>query len=169
MGGHQYFGTLGISEGTNSGNNYGVYGDASHSSFSNYGVYGISSFSNSGVNYGVFGEASNSSNLNIGVYGKSTLETNSYAGYFDGQVAIGDNTPKKAIGYMLSVDGRIAAEEILVDLDADWPDYVFKNDYDLKPLDEVKSFIEKNGHLPNVPSAKEVEDNGILLGNMNKI
>jgi hypothetical protein len=83
-----------------------------------------------------------------------------------GNVTIGN---KMATGYRLSVDGKIAAEEILVDLDADWPDYVFKADYKLKSLKEVKTYIEKNGHLPNVPSAKEVEDHGILLGNMNKI
>lgn len=83
-----------------------------------------------------------------------------------GQVTIGD---KAATGYLLSVKGKIATEEVLVDLNTGWPDYVFTKDYPLKSLEDVKLFIEKNGHLPNVPSAKEVEDNGLLLGNMNKI
>ncbi|MEZ4911858.1 MAG: hypothetical protein R2774_13470 [Saprospiraceae bacterium] len=72
-------------------------------------------------------------------------------------------------GYMLSVDGKGIFEEIVIDVSGDWPDYVFKKDYDLKPLDEVKTFIEENGHLPNVPSASEVEADGISLGQMNKI
>jgi trimeric autotransporter adhesin len=84
-----------------------------------------------------------------------------------GNVSIGGT--KVASGYKLSVDGKIATEEVLVDLDADWPDYVFKQDYDLKSLEEVKAHIQEKGHLPNVPSAKEVEENGILLGNMNKV
>jgi trimeric autotransporter adhesin len=83
-----------------------------------------------------------------------------------GFVTIGE---KMATGYRLSVDGKIAAEEVLVDLDADWPDYVFKSDYKLKSLEEVKAHIQEKGHLPNVPSAKEVQENGILLGNMNKV
>jgi hypothetical protein len=84
-----------------------------------------------------------------------------------GQVSIGGT--KVATGYKLSVDGKIATEEVLVDLDADWPDYVFKSDYKLKSLEEVKAHIQEKGHLPNVPSANEVEENGILLGNMNKV
>ncbi|MBK8821009.1 MAG: hypothetical protein IPN49_18715 [Saprospiraceae bacterium] len=131
-------------------------------------MIGESNGSNSGSNYGVLGFASGSTN-NFGVYGIGGIGANNYAGYFDGAVAIGDNTPKKAVGYLLSVDGKIAAEEVLVDLDVDWPDYVFKNNYDLKSLEEVKNFIQEKGHLPNVPSAKEVENNGILLGNMNKV
>lgn len=120
-----------------------------------FGVIGSSVGNNTGSNYGIYGEA----------YGG----THNYAGYFRGDVAIGGVTPKKATGYMLSVDGKIAAEEVLVDLSDDWPDYVFKKDYDLKSLDEVKAHISEKGHLPNVPSAKEVEENGILLGNMNKV
>ncbi|MFM2393075.1 MAG: hypothetical protein RLZZ546_1057, partial [Bacteroidota bacterium] len=133
-----------------------------------YGVNGLSYGTNTGSNFGVSGLAYGGAK-NFGVYGKSNLGLNDYAGYFEGDVAIGSAFPKKATGYKLSVDGKIAAEEVLVDLDADWPDYVFKQDYDLKSLEEVKAFIEKNGHLPNVPSAKEVKDNGILLGNMNKV
>ncbi|MCB0778026.1 MAG: hypothetical protein KDB87_14355, partial [Flavobacteriales bacterium] len=42
-------------------------------------------------------------------------------------------------------------------------------DYDLMTLEEVEAYIKKNGHLPNVPSAREVEENGLGLGEMNKI
>lgn len=46
------------------------------------------------------------------------------------------------------------------------PDYVFKPDYKLRSLQEVESFIKTNSHLPNIPSAKEVETNGQDVGNM---
>lgn len=46
------------------------------------------------------------------------------------------------------------------------PDYVFKPDYELRSLSELESFIKINSHLPNVPSAKEVEANGQDVGDM---
>jgi uncharacterized coiled-coil protein SlyX len=45
-----------------------------------------------------------------------------------------------------------------------WADYVFNSDYKLRPLHEVETFIQQNNHLPEVPSTKEVEENGIDLG-----
>ena len=45
-----------------------------------------------------------------------------------------------------------------------WSDYVFADDYDLMPLNEVEAYIQANGHLPEVPSAEEVEANGLSLG-----
>jgi len=49
---------------------------------------------------------------------------------------------------------------------AGWSDYVFDPKYRLKPLSEVASFIKVNGHLPDIPSAKEVEAKGVNLGDM---
>ena len=46
------------------------------------------------------------------------------------------------------------------------PDYVFKPDYELRSLPELESYIKANSHLPNVPSAKEVETNGQDVGDM---
>lgn len=83
-----------------------------------------------------------------------------------GNVGIG--TTDLASGYKLSVQGKIAAEEILVDLSGAWPDYVFQDDYKLPSLSELKTSIKKEGHLPDMPSAAEVKDNGVLLGDMNK-
>ncbi len=67
--------------------------------------------------------------------------------------------------YRLSVDGKIRAHGVKVY--TTWADYVFKDNYILKPLDEVEDFILQNGHLPNVPSEAEVLKNGIELGAMN--
>jgi hypothetical protein len=50
-----------------------------------------------------------------------------------------------------------------------WPDYVFSRNYKLPSLSEVEQFITENQHLPNVPSAAEVKENGIELGEMNAI
>jgi len=67
----------------------------------------------------------------------------------------------------LTVNGNIHAEEVKVDLSVPGPDYVFKEDYDLKSLEEVQNFIKAHGHLPNIPSTKEMEENGIQLGELN--
>ena len=84
-----------------------------------------------------------------------------------GNMMIGTTDP--AVGHLLSVGGKIAAEEILVDLQADWPDYVFEERYPLISLDQLKDFIGEHNHLPGVPSAKQVSDRGIYLGEMNSI
>lgn len=65
-------------------------------------------------------------------------------------------------------ENKIFCREVEVTLAA-FPDYVFKKDYRLMPLAEVEAYIAANGHLPNVPSACEVEENGIGLGVLNKI
>jgi hypothetical protein len=69
--------------------------------------------------------------------------------------------------YKLSVKGKIRAEEVRVY--NTWADYVFANNYILKPLSEVEKYIKDNGHLQNVPSAKEVTENGLVLGDMARI
>lgn len=82
----------------------------------------------------------------------------------NGDVGIGTANP----GEKLSVNGKIRAKEIKVEA-IGWPDYVFENDYKPKSLPELEAFIKKNKHLPEVPSAKQVEQEGIALGEMNKI
>lgn len=50
-----------------------------------------------------------------------------------------------------------------------WPDFVFKKGYTLPTLTEVKNYIDKNQHLPDMPSAAEVHTNGLDLGEMNRL
>lgn len=69
--------------------------------------------------------------------------------------------------YKFFVKGGILAEEIRVA--TTWADYVFAKDYKLPTLTEVEQHIASKGHLINVPSAKEVEENGISLGEIAKI
>ena len=71
--------------------------------------------------------------------------------------------------YSLFVKGGILTQEIRVMLESDWADYVFKSDYNLMPIDDLLEFIDKNKHLPNVPSAEKISFDGIELGEITKI
>lgn len=63
----------------------------------------------------------------------------------------------------------VFADQITVEAQSAWPDYVFDRGYQLPELKSVKSFIETNKHLPGVPSANEIAEKGINLGQMNAI
>lgn len=81
---------------------------------------------------------------------------------------IGINTSYNNAGFQLAVDGNIICEDITTLPRVAWPDYVFSKTYKLKPLREVEKFIANNHHLPGVPSAKQIEQKGIQLGDMQK-
>ena len=87
--------------------------------------------------------------------------------YINGQVSIGTaNTPGD---YKLAVDGKIIAEELKVEFSEAWPDYVFADNYALMPIDQLKVYIRDRNHLPNIPSAQEVEEEGgVNIGEMNR-
>lgn len=88
--------------------------------------------------------------------------------HLNGVMLVGSNSARTATGYQVSVDGDIIAEEVMVQNSSSWPDYVFGKDYILMPLNELEASIQKNKHLPNVPSAAVIEKDGIALGDMNK-
>jgi len=73
-----------------------------------------------------------------------------------------------ATGYKFNVDGKIMCEELKVQL-SPWPDYVFKPEYALKPLAEVKAYIEENHRLPGIPAAVTVEREGLNVGDMQRL
>ena len=86
----------------------------------------------------------------------------------DANIGIGtSNFTDGADTYRLSVKGKIRAEEIKVY--NTWADYVFSPAYELPSLKQVENYITQNGHLPNVPSAKEITEKGLPLGEMAKI
>jgi hypothetical protein len=64
--------------------------------------------------------------------------------------------------FQITNDGITRAREIIVDLEV-WPDYVFKPSYQLMPLRDLRSYIKLNGHLPNVPSAMQIQRKGLSL------
>ena len=80
-----------------------------------------------------------------------------------GKVGIGTSNPGS---FRLAVEGKIGAREIRVTLDTPWPDYVFTPTYQLRTLPSLEEFIKKHGHLPNLPTAKAVKENGIELGDI---
>ena len=83
-----------------------------------------------------------------------------------GDIAFGDTF---ATGYKLSVKGKIICTELRVNLVADWPDYVFREDYELMPLKNLRAFIKENGHLPNVPSSETIRESGMDVGEMQQL
>ncbi|WP_373518413.1 LamG-like jellyroll fold domain-containing protein [Pricia sp.] len=85
--------------------------------------------------------------------------------FIDGNVGIG-TAPQMA--YRLAVDGSVHTQEVRIDLN-DWPDYVFLPGYNLPSLQVIKERIESKGHLINVPSAEEVQLNGVELAAMSRI
>lgn len=75
-----------------------------------------------------------------------------------GNVGIGTSNPT----HKLSVNGTIQSKEIRVE--TGWADYVFAPGYTLRPLCEVESFVQENKHLPGIPSAAEIQQNGLAVG-----
>jgi hypothetical protein len=82
-----------------------------------------------------------------------------------GNVGIGTANPDQR----LTVNGTIHSKEVKVDLSVPGPDYVFEKDYDLLSLTELETYINQNKHLPEVPSSKEMEKDGLNLKEMNLI
>ena len=76
--------------------------------------------------------------------------TNTWAGYFDGN---------------LGVNGKIKATEVKIQT-LPWSDFVFKKDFKLRSISSLEEYIQENGHLPEMPNEKEIQDNGLNLGEM---
>ncbi len=84
-----------------------------------------------------------------------------YWGTNAGNVGIGTENPDAK----LAVNGKIHTKEVKVDL-IGWSDFVFEETYELPTLQEVETHIKERGHLKDIPSANDVEKNGIFLGEM---
>lgn len=69
-------------------------------------------------------------------------------------------------GFTLAVAGGMLAEELTIELQANWPDYVFGEGYTLPTLEVVERHIQERGHLINVPSSSEIEASGLKVGQM---
>lgn len=109
-------------------------------------------------------------NLGIGVTAPNEKLEVAGNGIINGRLSVGGASNNSYFttntDYQLCVNGKIVATEVLVKNRIDWPDYVFKKDYKLKSIKEVSSFVKQYGHLPGVPSAEEMETQGINTGEM---
>jgi hypothetical protein len=133
---------------------FSLYSDLTNQDlYINTGTYGIA-----GANWRGWKKILNSSNI-------SSYALPLTGGFITGNVGIGTTDTH---GYKFAVNGDIHTKKVVVDL-INWPDYVFKSSYNLKPLSEVKTYIDQNHHLPEMPSEKEVAEKGIDLGEMNKL
>ncbi|MBQ4822477.1 tail fiber protein [Aquimarina sp. MMG016] len=130
---------------------------ARHSDVSNYGQY----YSTLHLQPNV-GDKSQYRGVSIGYEASTQLPVNTHLAV-SGNMGIGTTTPDAK----LTVKGNIHAEEVKIDLSVPAPDYVFTKDYDLLTIEEVQQHIATQGHLPNIPSATEMETNGVELGLMN--
>lgn len=89
----------------------------------------------------------------------------------DGRVGIGTQNPQYKLDVngglhakTLNIDSVLCAEEIIVRTNG--ADFVFADDYQLRPLSEVEAFITENKHLPEIQSAKEMQENGVSVSEL---
>ena len=70
--------------------------------------------------------------------------------------------------FLVNKDGGLycTSARVRIKSDIPIPDYVFQDDYDLMPLEDVKAYIEQNCHLPNIPSEAEIRKEGLSLEEM---
>ncbi len=87
----------------------------------------------------------------------------------NGKVGIGIEPNDMPGNHKLYVNGSILCTELKVKLKSSWPDYVFSKEYNLMSLKNLETFIQKEAHLPGVPSAEDVRKNGHEVGEMQRI
>ena len=112
-----------------------------------------------GNNFGTTGSIGNADNQPLKII------TNNQGRIYisaSGNVGIGTENVTDA-AYKLSVEGTIRTRKVRVD-PATWADYVFDNDYHLRPIKELEQYIQAQKHLPDVPTTEEVKQKGIDLG-----
>lgn len=80
---------------------------------------------------------------------------------YNGNIGIGTKSPE----HRLDIVGTARAHSILVNTQKT-ADFVFEPDYELPTLDSIKAFVQQNKHLPGIPSAKQMEKDGINVGDL---
>ncbi len=82
----------------------------------------------------------------------------------NGITTIGTTSPD--VGAALTVAGKISAQDITIKANAGGADFVFEKDYALPSLEHVEQFVKANKHLPEIPSAQEMQENGVQVSEM---
>jgi hypothetical protein len=98
--------------------------------------------------------------INFGAVTTANVATVQMTIAANGQVSIA--AAKPATGFLLSVNGGIMCTDLQVAVNSTWPDFVFEKEHQLMPINELEASIEKDKHLPGIPSACEIEENGGL-------
>jgi hypothetical protein len=88
----------------------------------------------------------------------------------NGTVIIGNGAgvTQYANGYKLNVQGKIVCTELMVKNVAAWPDYVFDDAYPRMPVSALADYIQRHKHLPGIPSAADIEQSGLEVGEMQR-
>ncbi|WP_419699081.1 hypothetical protein [Mucilaginibacter sp. NFX135] len=100
----------------------------------------------------------------VGIFMSNNVGSPVFTVLHTGNVGIGQTNPQNK----LDVNGRIHSQSVVIDM-LGWSDYVFKKDYQLRPLSEVKDYIDQNQHLPEIPSEQEMIKKGLDVSEMNKL
>lgn len=103
----------------------------------------------------------NSTDYQIGFFASVTPTANNNAKLF-----VGHNATTNQDVFRVLSSGAVEAKSLRLSLNI-WSDYVFEKDYPLMPLDSLQSYIDSNGHLPNIPTTVEVIKEGIDVGEIN--
>lgn len=103
---------------------------------------------------------------NANVFAVNTYGNSMFMIKGNGNVGIGTTNPGTN---RLAVEGTIAGRRVKVTQATAWPDYVFEHDYPLPSLQSIEAFIRENKHLPEVPSARQITEDGQDLGDMNTV
>lgn len=110
---------------------------------------------------GLYLGAGNSSSIYLGT------DRNVYVGLYEEEIkSIRQELKNK---YDLFVNKGVLSEDFTIAPKSSWSDYVFQKNYNLRPLIEVEQFIKEKKHLPDIPSAKEVAEEGYSQHEMNKV
>ncbi|WP_419699438.1 hypothetical protein [Mucilaginibacter sp. NFX135] len=99
-----------------------------------------------------------------GIFMSNNVGTPVFTVLHTGNVGIGQTNPQNK----LDVNGTVHSKAVTIDLNG-WSDYVFKKDYQLRPLSEVKDYIDQNKHLPEIPSEQEMIKKGLDVSEMNQL
>jgi len=114
-----------------------------------------------GIRVGYMGYTDGSTVNNLAL----TLEASANFIVNGGNVLIGKTSEQPGADYKLDIGGSARADKIVVNTTG--ADFVFDKRYTLPKLSDVKAYIDKNQHLPEIPSAKEMQTNGMSVGEIN--
>lgn len=150
-------------------NNYYFYNGAGWSAFGSGEVLWESAGADiTNLNAGNIAVGSGTAEQKLHVFGNVKITD---SGNSDGKLFVG-TTPADEINagnYSLLVNGSGIMTELKINLAANWPDYVFSEEYPLMPIDVLADYIQHNNHLPGIPSAREVaEEGGFHVGEVQR-